>query len=56
MPVEFEVSVVKVGNSLRITIPKPVIKALGIQKGDKLGLSLTDHEIRLRKVQKDDKK
>jgi len=50
MPVEFEVSIVQVGNSLRITIPKVVVKAMGLKKGGKIGLSLTDHEIKLRKL------
>lgn len=48
MPVEFEVSLVQVGNSLRVTIPKEVVRALGLKKGQKLGLVLTDSEIRLR--------
>lgn len=51
MPVEFEVSLVQVGNSLRVTIPKEVVRALTLKKGSKLGLSLTDHEIRLRKIE-----
>lgn len=50
MPVEFEVSLVQVGNSLRVTIPKEVVKAMGLKKGDKLGLVLTDSQIRLRKL------
>lgn len=50
MPVEFEVSLVQVGNSLRVTIPKEVVKALGLRKGMKMGLSLTDSEIKLRKL------
>ena len=50
MPVEFEVSLVQVGNSLRVTIPKEVVKAMGLKKGDKLGLDLTDSQIRLRKL------
>ena len=50
MPVEFEVSLVKVGNSLRVTIPKEVVKALSLRKGDKLGLVLTDSKIQLRKL------
>ncbi|MCK4478428.1 AbrB/MazE/SpoVT family DNA-binding domain-containing protein [Candidatus Bathyarchaeota archaeon] len=34
MPVKFELSVMQVGNSLRITIPKEVCKHLEIKKGD----------------------
>jgi antitoxin component of MazEF toxin-antitoxin module len=50
MPVEFEVSLIQVGNSLRVTIPIEVVRALGLKKGMKLGLSLTDSEIKLRKL------
>ncbi len=50
MPVEFEVSLVRVGNSIRVTIPIEVVRALNLRKGDKMGLSLTDHEIVLRKL------
>jgi antitoxin component of MazEF toxin-antitoxin module len=50
MPVEFEMSVVQVGNSLRVTIPKELVRSLGLKKGMKIGLSLTDSEIRLRKL------
>jgi len=36
MPLTIPVKVVKIGNSLRMTIPKPVAKALGIKEGDVL--------------------
>ena len=36
MPIKFEVSVMQVGNSLRITVPKEVALHLQIKKGDKL--------------------
>jgi AbrB family looped-hinge helix DNA binding protein len=36
MPIKFEVSVMQVGSSLRITIPKEVAQHLQIKKGDKL--------------------
>lgn len=36
MPIKFEVSVMQVGSSLRITIPKEVARHLQIKKGDKL--------------------
>jgi bifunctional DNA-binding transcriptional regulator/antitoxin component of YhaV-PrlF toxin-antitoxin module len=50
VPVEFEVSLVQVGHSLRVTIPVEVVRALKLKKGEKLGLSLTDHEIVLRRI------
>lgn len=40
----------KVGNSLRVTIPKPVVDGLVLKKGDTLTLTVTDHEIVIRKA------
>jgi bifunctional DNA-binding transcriptional regulator/antitoxin component of YhaV-PrlF toxin-antitoxin module len=34
MPVKFEVSVVLVGKSLKVTIPKEICAHLGLRKGD----------------------
>jgi len=39
----------KVGNSLRLTIPKPVVEGLGLKEGEMLVLSVSDGEIRVRK-------
>jgi antitoxin component of MazEF toxin-antitoxin module len=36
MPVKFEVSVMQVGNSIRITVPKEIVKHIEIKKGDKV--------------------
>ena len=36
MPIKFEVSVMQIGNSMRITVPKEVARHLQIKKGDKL--------------------
>jgi putative addiction module antidote len=49
MPIELRMRLSKVGNSLRLTIPKPVVDSLGLKKGDILVLSVWDHEIRVRK-------
>ena len=38
MPIKFELSVMQVGNSLRITIPKEVAKHLKLKKGDTVNL------------------
>lgn len=38
MPVKFEVSVMQVGNSLRITIPKEIAKYLKLKKGDTVAM------------------
>jgi putative addiction module antidote len=49
MPIEFEVKVIEVGNSLRIAIPKEILRAVGVEKGDTLLMTTTDHEILIRK-------
>ena len=49
MPVEFEISVVRVGNSLRMTIPKQIAKALNVVKGDTLLVSMTNGDMIVRK-------
>jgi AbrB family looped-hinge helix DNA binding protein len=49
MPVKFKMKLAKVGNSLRLTIPKPVVDGLGLKKGDFLVLSVSDSEISVRK-------
>jgi AbrB family looped-hinge helix DNA binding protein len=41
----FEVSVMQVGNSLRITVPKEVAHHLQIQKGDKLIMYSDDSRV-----------
>lgn len=50
MPVEFKISVVKVGNSLRMTIPKEIAQALDIDKGDIVLVSMTNGEMLVKKA------
>ncbi len=50
MPVEFEVKVVKIGNSLRMTIPKEVCKAMDLKEGSTIGLTMTNGDFRVRKL------
>lgn len=50
MPVEFKIKVVKIGNSLRITIPKEIAESLKLQTGDVVGISLDDTRIIVRKI------
>lgn len=50
MSVEFKMKLVKVGNSLRVTIPLEICDALGLNAGDTLGLSLVDNGVRVRKI------
>ena len=42
VPIKLKVTVGQVGNSLRISIPKPIIDQLGIKKGDTVLLSIDD--------------
>ena len=49
MPVKFKMKLAKVGNSLRLTIPKPVVDGLGLKEGEILILSVSDDEIRVRR-------
>ncbi len=34
MPVKFEIKVVQVGNSLKITVPKEIARHMSLKKGD----------------------
>jgi AbrB family looped-hinge helix DNA binding protein len=56
MPIKFEVSVMQVGNSLRITVPKEVAQHLQIKKGDKLLMySDNSHVVLEKKKEKEEK-
>lgn len=50
MPVQFKVKLTKIGNSLRITIPKPLVDGLGLNQGDILILTVTDSQIKISKA------
>lgn len=50
MPVEFKVKVQQVGSSLKVTVPKLLAEALELAKGDTVGFTLADRELRLRKL------
>ena len=47
MSVQFRVKLTKIGNSLRITIPKPLVDGLGLKQGDMLILTVTDNQIKI---------
>lgn len=55
MPVIFRVTLGKTGNSLRITIPNPVVEGFGWRERDQIMLIVTEDEIKVRKVEKDRK-
>jgi AbrB family looped-hinge helix DNA binding protein len=50
MPIPFKVKVVKIGNSLRMTIPKPVTNYLKIEAGDALEVVVTNHTMTITKA------
>jgi AbrB family looped-hinge helix DNA binding protein len=50
LPVQFRVKLTKIGNSLRITIPKPLVDGLGLKQGDILILTVTDDQIKISKA------
>lgn len=48
--VELKVRLGKIGNSMRVTIPKEIVEALKLKEGDILRIDITkDNLIRLRK-------
>ncbi len=49
MPLEILIKAVKVGNSLRMTIPKEVTSYLDLKAGDTLAVTVTDHTMEVRK-------
>jgi len=52
MPVKFELSVMQVGNSLRVTIPKEVAAHLNIKKGDTVELWVDNQHVIVEKKEK----
>ena len=51
VPLTIPVKVVKIGNSLRMTIPKPVADALNIKEGDTVEVGITDGEMIVKKTE-----
>jgi len=45
MPVKFEISVVQVGKSLKVTIPVEIVRHLQLKKGDKVFLHVDNGHI-----------
>jgi putative addiction module antidote len=52
MPLTIDVKLTKIGNSLRITVPKEVLKTLNWKAGDMLEVGLTDHSMIVKKATK----
>ena len=49
MPLIFRVILGKTGNSLRVTLPRPIVEGFGWEEGDEIILSVTEGEVILRK-------
>ena len=50
MGLELKVKVVKIGNSLRITIPKEVAESLSLKEGDTVSIGLDDSRMIVRRI------
>jgi putative addiction module antidote len=54
MAVKFKIKVVKVGNSLRVTIPKEIAEAIKVKTGDLVNISLENSRIIICKASEDE--
>ena len=50
MPTEFIAKLVRVGNSLRVVIPKPAADGLGWKQGTIVKITVTDSQILIRRA------
>ena len=50
MPLTISIKIVKIGNSLRMTIPKPVVEALNFQEGDTVEVGIDNNHMVVRKA------
>lgn len=50
MPVKFKMKLTKVGNSLRMVVPKEIAETLDLKPGDIVEVSLTNHQILVEKA------
>jgi AbrB family looped-hinge helix DNA binding protein len=55
MSIKFKIRVVKVGNSLRITIPQEIAEAIRLKIGDLVNVSLEESRIIVCKINDHDK-
>jgi AbrB family looped-hinge helix DNA binding protein len=53
MPVKFTLSVVQVGDSLKVTIPKEIARHLELKKGDKVDMWTDNSHVVLEKAKKE---
>jgi antitoxin component of MazEF toxin-antitoxin module len=52
LPVKFQISVVLVGKSLKVTIPKEICEYLALKKGDSVSMWVDNHHIVIEKKEK----
>lgn len=52
LTIPFHVKAVKIGNSIRATIPKEIAEYLKIQEGDTLEITVSDRTINIRREEK----
>jgi putative addiction module antidote len=50
MSVKFKIKIVKIGNSLRVTIPKEIAEAVRLKVGDSVNISLENSRIIISKA------
>lgn len=50
MPVVFRVILGKTGNSLRITLPRPIVEGFEWKEGDEIILYVSEGEVTIRKA------
>ena len=51
MPLTISVKLVKIGNSVRMTIPMPVLKTLNWKEGDTVEVGLSNNSMIVKKVE-----
>jgi len=51
VPVPFKVKAVKIGNSVRMTIPKQIVEYLKIDEGDTLEVTVQNSEMVVKKLE-----
>lgn len=49
MPIKFDLSVMQVGSSLRVTIPKEIARYLNLKKGETVSMWVDDSHIVIEK-------
>ena len=50
MPVVFRVKLGRTGNSLRITLPRPIVEGFDWKEGDEIVLFVSEGEVTVRKA------